>query len=142
MFKEFREFIMRGNVVDLAIGVIIGASFTDIVNSLVTDIINPIIGLLFGGQADFSNYFIPLGGQAAITLVEARASGPVLAYGAFLTAVINFLLIAFVLFLIVHFIRKIQLRSIEAQAEAAPAPTEPTLTERLLIEIRDLLAEK
>jgi large conductance mechanosensitive channel len=140
MLKEFREFIMRGNVVDLAIGVIIGASFTAIVNSLVNDIINPILGLLFGGQADFSNYFIPLGGQAATTLVEARASGPVLAYGAFLTAVINFLLIAFVLFLIVRFIRIIQVRSIEAQA--SPAPTEPTLTERLLIEIRDLLAEK
>ncbi|MBO9347484.1 large conductance mechanosensitive channel protein MscL [Chloroflexus sp. MS-CIW-1] len=138
MFKEFREFIMRGNVVDLAIGVIIGASFTAIVNSLVTDIINPIIGLLFGGRADFSDYFIPLGGQTATTLVEARASGPVLAYGAFLTAVINFLLIAFVLFLIVQFIRKIRLR----EAQASPAPTETTLTERLLIEIRDLLAAK
>ncbi|ABY35893.1 MAG TPA: large conductance mechanosensitive channel protein MscL [Chloroflexus aurantiacus] len=138
MIKEFREFISRGNVIDLAVGVIVGAAFTAIINSLVNDIINPLIGLLVGGRADFSNYFIPLAGQTATTLAEAQAAGPVLAYGSFLTAVINFLLIAFVVFMIVRTVNRMR-----SKPEAVPpAPPEPTPSERLLAEIRDLLARQ
>lgn len=138
MLKEFREFISRGNVIDLAVGVIIGAAFTAIINSLVNDIINPLIGLLVGGRADFSNYFIPLTGQTATTLAEAQAAGPVLAYGSFLTAVINFLLIAFVLFMIVRTVNRMRSKP----EVPPPAPPEPTPSERLLAEIRDLLAQR
>src|SRR5579872_6716762 len=99
MLKEFQEFAMKGNVVDLAIGVIIGAAFGAIINSLVGDIIMPIIGAVTGGL-DFSNYFIPLSSKvAASSLAEAKKEGAVLAWGNFLTIVINFLIIAFVLFL-------------------------------------------
>ncbi|WP_322822659.1 large conductance mechanosensitive channel protein MscL [Chloroflexus sp.] len=138
MLKEFREFISRGNVIDLAVGVIIGAAFTAIINSLVNDIINPLIGLLVGGRADFSNYFIPLAGQTATTLAEAQAAGPVLAYGSFLTAVINFLLIAFVVFMIVRTVNRMRSKP----EVPPPAPPEPTPSERLLAEIRDLLAQR
>lgn len=137
MLKEFRDFISRGSVLDLAVGVIIGAAFTAIINSLVDDIINPIIGLIIGGRADFRNYFIPLAGQTATTLAEAQAAGPVLAYGSFLTAVINFLLVAFVIFLIVRTANRIL-----AKPTAPTAPPEPTPSERLLAEIRDLLAKR
>ncbi|MDW8402772.1 large conductance mechanosensitive channel protein MscL [Chloroflexus sp.] len=140
MLKEFRDFISRGSVLDLAVGVIIGAAFTAIINSLVNDIINPIIGLIIGGRADFRNYFIPLAGQTATTLAEAQAAGPVLAYGSFLTAVINFLLVAFVIFLIVRTANRMAAKS--AEPAAPPAPPEPTPSERLLAEIRDLLAKR
>ncbi len=140
MLKEFREFISRGSVLDLAVGVIIGAAFTAIINSLVDDIINPIIGLIIGGRADFRNYFIPLAGQPATTLAEAQAAGPVLAYGSFLTAVINFLLVAFVIFLIVRTANRMLAKPTEPAAP--PAPSEPTPSERLLAEIRDLLARR
>ncbi len=140
MLREFREFISRGSVLDLAVGVIIGAAFTAIINSLVNDIINPIIGLLIGGRADFSNYFIPLAGQTATTLAEAQAAGPVLAYGSFITAVINFLLIALVVFLIARTANRLLTRP---AAPAAPSPPpEPSASERLLTEIRDLLAQR
>lgn len=144
MLKEFREFISRGSVLDLAVGVIIGAAFTAIINSLVNDIINPIIGLIIGGQADFRNYFIPLAGQTATTLAEAQAAGPVLAYGAFLTAVINFLLFALVVFLIVRLANRILPKPAEPAVPPAPpaAPPETVLSERLLAEIRDLLAKR
>lgn len=138
MIKEFREFISRGNVIDLAVGVIVGAAFTAIINSLVNDIINPLIGLLFGGRANFSNYFVPLAGQTATTLAEAQAAGPVLAYGSFLTAVINFLLIAFVLFMIVRTVNRMRSKP----DVPPPALPEPTPSERLLAEIRDLLAQR
>ncbi len=140
MLREFREFISRGSVLDLAVGVIIGAAFTAIINSLVNDIINPIIGLLIGGRADFSNYFIPLAGQTATTLAEAQAAGPVLAYGSFITAVINFLLIALVVFLIARTANRLLTRP-AAPAPPSPPP-EPTASERLLTEIRDLLAQR
>ncbi|MGQ9526968.1 MAG: large conductance mechanosensitive channel protein MscL [Chloroflexus sp.] len=138
MLKEFREFISRGNVIDLAVGVIIGAAFTAIINSLVNDIINPLIGLLFGGRANFSNYFIPLAGQTATTLAEAQAAGPVLAYGSFLTAVINFLLIAFVVFMIVRTVNRMRSKP----DVPSPVLPEPTPSERLLAEIRDLLVRR
>lgn len=137
MLNEFRTFINRGNVLDLAVGMIIGAAFTAIINSLVNDIINPLLGLLVGGRADMSNYFLPLAGQTATTLAEVRAAGPVLAYGSFLNAVINFLLVAFVIFLIVRTANRFNTKPVEP-----PAPPQPTPSERLLAEIRDLLAQR
>jgi large conductance mechanosensitive channel len=130
MLEEFKKFAMRGNVVDLAIGVIIGVAFGAIVNSLVGDIIMPVIGAVTGGL-DFSNYFVPLSSKVtADSLVEAKKQGAVLAWGNFLTLVINFIIIAFVLFLIV----KLMNRAIKKEAEKAPALTKQ---EQLLTEIRD-----
>ena len=132
MLEEFRKFALRGNVVDLAVGVIIGAAFGGIVQSLVADILMPIIGAVAGGL-DFSNHFIPLSSKVtADTLVEARKQGAVLAWGNFLTLVINFAIIAFVLFLVIRLVNRL------ARAEAAKAPA-PTRQEELLTEIRDLM---
>jgi large conductance mechanosensitive channel len=132
MLEEFKKFAMRGNVVDLAIGVIIGVAFGNIVNSLVADIIMPVVGAVTGGL-DFSNYFIRLSSKvSADSLVEAKKQGAVLAYGNFLTLVINFLIIAWVLFVI------IQLMNRFIQKEAAKTP--PTSKQEVLLtEIRDLL---
>ncbi|HVL77125.1 MAG TPA: large conductance mechanosensitive channel protein MscL [Noviherbaspirillum sp.] len=132
MLAEFKTFALRGNVMDLAVGVIIGAAFGRIVDSLVTDLIMPVVGLAVGGL-DFSNYFIPLAGQQAATLAEARAGGAVLAYGSFLTVALNFLILAFVIFLMVR-----QMNRLRAQTPPAPpaAPPEDVL---LLREIRDAL---
>jgi large conductance mechanosensitive channel len=132
MFDEFKKFALRGNVVDLAIGVIIGAAFGAVVNSLVVDIITPVIGAITGG-IDFSNYFIPLSSKVtAATLVEAKRQGAVLAWGNFITLVLNFAIIAFALFLVIrgmaHLIKK--------EAEKAPPMSKQ---EQLLSEIRDLL---
>jgi large conductance mechanosensitive channel len=131
MLAEFKKFAMRGNVVDLAIGVIIGASFGAIVQSVVADILMPIIGA--AGGLDFSNYFIRLSPKVtADSLVEARKQGAVLAWGNFLTVVINFLIVAWVLFLVVKLMNRVQ----RAEVEKAPALTKQ---EVLLTEIRDLL---
>jgi large conductance mechanosensitive channel len=135
MLKEFRDFAMRGNVVDLAVGVIIGAAFNGIVQSLVGDVIMPMIGALAGGL-DFSNYFLPLSAKVhAATLVDAKKEGAVLAWGSFLTVTLNFLIVAAVLFAVVKGINR--LRALEA-AEPAKAPP-PSRQEVLLTEIRDLL---
>lgn len=108
MFKEFKEFAMRGNVVDLAVGVIIGVAFGAIVNSLVTDIIMPPIGLLMGGL-DFKDLFVSLNGQVYPTLDAAKKAGaPVIAYGAFLNTIVNFLIVAFAIFLLVKQINRMQ----------------------------------
>jgi large conductance mechanosensitive channel len=132
MLEEFKKFAMRGNVVDLAIGVIIGAAFGSIVTSLVTDILMPVIGALTGGL-DFTNYFVRLSPKVtADSLVEAKKQGAVLAWGNFLTIVINFLIIAWVLFLIVNALNRLM------RAEAAKAPA-LSKQEVLLTEIRDLL---
>jgi large conductance mechanosensitive channel len=132
MLEEFRKFALRGNVVDLAVGVIIGAAFGGIIQSLVADILMPIIGAVAGGL-DFSNHFIPLSSKVtADTLVEAKKQGAVLAWGNFLTLVINFAIIAFVLFVVIRLVNRL------ARAEAAKAPA-PTRQEELLTEIRDLL---
>jgi large conductance mechanosensitive channel len=134
MLKEFREFAMKGNVVDLAVGVIIGAAFGAIVTSLVGDIIMPIIGAVTGGL-DFSNYYTPL--SKAVTagnLADAKKQGAVLAWGNFLTLTLNFIIIAFVLFLVIR-----AMNSLKRKEEAAPAPAKPTRQEELLAEIRDLL---
>jgi large conductance mechanosensitive channel len=140
MLKEFRDFAMKGNVVDLAIGVIIGAAFGKIVDSLVNDIIMPIIGAVTGGL-DFSNYFLPLVHKVnAPVLAEARRQGAVLAWGSFLTIVLNFLIVAFVLFLVVRGITILRKRLVHEQETAPPAP--PPRQEVLLEEIRDLLAKR
>jgi large conductance mechanosensitive channel len=134
MLKEFREFAMKGNVVDLAVGVIIGAAFGAIVSSLVGDIIMPIIGAITGGL-DFSNYFTPLAKSiTANNLVDAKKQGAVLAWGNFLTLTFNFLIIAFVLFNVIRVINKLKIGQ-----EAAPALAKPSRQEELLTEIRDLL---
>ncbi len=135
MLEEFKKFALRGNAIDLAIGVIIGAAFGAIVSSLVGDILTPIIGAVTGGL-DFSNHFVPLSSQVtADSLAEAKKQGAVLAWGSFLTIVINFLIIAAVLFLVVKLMNRL------IQAEAAKAP-EPTKQELLLTEIRDLLKDE
>jgi large conductance mechanosensitive channel len=134
MLKEFREFAMKGNVVDLAVGVIIGAAFGAIVNSLVGDIIMPVIGAITGGL-DFSNYFTPLAKSVtANNLADAKKQGAVLAWGSFLTLTLNFLIVAFVLFIVIRFINQLKRRE-----ETAPAPPKLTRQEELLTEIRDLL---
>jgi large conductance mechanosensitive channel len=117
MFKEFKEFVMRGNVIDLAVAVIIGASFGAIVTSLVNDIIMPPIGLLVG-KADFSNLFINLSGKSYATVAEAKAAGaPTLNYGMFLNALINFLILAFVIFLVVKQVNRFKHKSEDKVAE-------------------------
>ncbi len=132
MFEEFKKFALRGNVVDLAVGVIIGAAFGSIVSSLVGDIIMPLIGALTGGL-DFSNYFLPLSSKVtADTLVEAKKQGAVLAYGSFLTITLNFMIIAFVLFLVIRALGRL----LKKEAEKAPPVSKQEL---LLTEIRDLL---
>lgn len=137
MLKEFREFAMKGNVVDLAIGVIIGAAFGKIVESLVGDMVMPVFGALTGGL-DFSNYFIPLSGAVtADSLAEARKQGAVLAWGSFLTIVINFAIIAGALFMVVKGINRLKAQEVKKE-QAKPAPRQ----EMLLAEIRDLLARK
>ena len=134
MLEEFKKFALRGNVIDLAIGVIIGAAFSGIINSLVQDVITPIIGAIAGGL-DFSNYFTPLSSKVtADTLVEAKKQGAVLAWGSFITLCINFLIIAFILFLVVRAINKLVRRAKEEEK-----PAELSKTESLLAEIRDLL---
>jgi large conductance mechanosensitive channel len=132
MLEEFKKFALRGNVVDLAVGVIIGAAFGAIVSSLVGDVIMPIIGAVSGGL-DFSNYFIPLSSKVtADTLVEAKKQGAVLAYGSFLTVTLNFIIIACVLFLVIRALGKLMKKEAEK-------PAEPPKQELLLTEIRDLL---
>src|SRR5437660_8494972 len=135
MLEEFKKFALRGNVVDLAIGVIIGAAFGAIVNSLVADVLMPIIGAVTGGL-DFSNYFIRLSSRVtADSLAEAKKQGAVLAWGSFITLVINFLIIAFVLFLAIKGLSRLQ-----KQEAAKPAePPKPSAEVELLTEIRDLL---
>lgn len=133
MLEEFKKFVMRGNVVDLAVAVIIGAAFGAVVNSLVADIIMPAIGALTGGL-DFSNYFFPLSSKVTATaLADARKQGAVLAWGNFLTLIINFLIIAFALFLAVKAINRLK------KPEAPPAAPAPSRQEQLLAEIRDAL---
>ena len=128
MLKEFRDFAMRGNVIDLAVAVVIGAAFTAIVNSLVNDIIMPLVGVILGGL-DFTTLTITFGDA-------------VIAYGNFIQAIVNFLIVAFVLFLIVRSINQLQKRAAKEEAKAPPAPPEPSAEEKLLTEIRDLLKQK
>ncbi|MCX8996011.1 large conductance mechanosensitive channel protein MscL [Rhizobiaceae bacterium BDR2-2] len=136
MLNEFKAFIARGNVMDLAVGVIIGGAFGKIVSSLVDDIIMPVVGAIFGGF-DFSNYFFPLSSNVtASTLAAAREQGAVFAYGNFITVIINFMILAWIIFLMVKGVNRLR-TSIEKEQEAAPAP--PPADVQLLTEIRDLL---
>jgi large conductance mechanosensitive channel len=134
--RKFKKFALRGNVVDLAVGVIIGVAFGAIVSSLVGDIIMPIIGAVTGGL-DFSNYYLPLSAkvQAGLAYADAKKQGAVLGWGQFLTVTLNFLIIAWVLFLAIKGINKLQ----KPEPAAPAAPPEPPAEVRLLTEIRDLL---
>lgn len=135
MLKEFREFALKGNMVDLAIGVIIGTAFGGLVNSIVADIIMPIVGVITGG-IDFTNLYFQLAGNpVANDLEAARKAGATLAYGNFLTLFINFMIVAFVLFMVVKAMNRLKRK----QAEAAPAPSVTPQDIVLLTEIRDLL---
>ncbi len=136
MWREFREFAMRGNVIDLAVGIILGAAFTTIVNSLVNDLIMPPLGLLIGG-IDFSSFFVTLKGGSYPTLEAAKAAGAVtINYGLFVNAVIRFVIVAFAIFILVKQVNRLRLN--EPPAEPAPPP-EPPRQEVLLAEIRDFL---
>ena len=130
--SEFKEFALKGNVMDLAVGVIIGGAFGKIVDSLVGDLIMPIVGKIFGGL-DFNNYFIQLSGPAATTLVEAKKAGAVFAYGSFITIGINFIILAFIIFMMVKQINRMKREA----PSTAPAPTPEDVL--LLREIRDAL---
>ena len=134
ILKEFREFAVRGNVVDLAVGVIIGAAFGAIVTSLVADIIMPVIGAATGGL-DFSNHFTPLSKAVTATnLADAKKQGAVLAWGNFITLTLNFIIVAFVLFLVIRLVNQLK-----RKYEGAPAAAKLSRQEELLTEIRDLL---
>lgn len=133
MASEFKAFISKGNVMDLAVGVIIGAAFGKIVDSLVNDIIMPIVGKIFGGL-DFSNMYFPLNNQdVGLALVEAKKAGAVLAYGNFITIVLNFIILAFVIFQMVKMVNRMK--------KAEPPPAAPTTPDEVLLlrEIRDSL---
>jgi large conductance mechanosensitive channel len=130
--SEFKEFAMKGNVIDLAVGVIIGGAFGKIVDSIVGDLIMPLVGKVLGGL-DFSNYFIPLAGQTATNLADAKKAGAVFAYGSFITVAINFIILAFIIFMMVK-----QINRLKKQAPP-PAPAAPPEEVVLLREIRDSL---
>jgi large conductance mechanosensitive channel len=129
---EFKEFAVKGNVIDLAVGVIIGGAFGKIVDSIVGDLIMPVVSKIFGGL-DFSNYFVPLAGQTATTLAEAKKGGAVFAYGNFITVALNFLILAFIIFVMVKQINRLK--------KSAPPPEPPAPPEEvvLLRDIRDAL---
>ena len=137
--QEFKEFAVKGNVVDLAVGVIIGGAFGKIVDSVVGDLIMPVVGRIFGGL-DFNNYFIPLAGQTATTLVEAKKLGAVFAYGSFITILLNFIILAFIIFMMIRQMNRLTASKPEpVAAAAAPITPEDVL---LLREIRDSLKNK
>jgi large conductance mechanosensitive channel len=132
---EFKEFAAKGSVIDLAVGVIIGGAFGKIVDSLVSDIIMPLVSRVFGGL-DFSNYYVPLAGQAAATLADAKKGGAVFAYGSFITVALNFVILAFIIFMMVKQINRLK--------KAEPPPATPATAEDILLlrEIRDALAAR
>lgn len=135
MLNEFKAFLMKGNVMDLAVGIIIGAAFTAIVNSLVGDLINPIIGLILGG-VNFSDMFLDLSGTAPASLAAAKESGAaVFAYGAFITALINFVIIGFVVFMLVKFMNRLMPKKAEVAAEPA-GPSDNDLLKEILIALK------
>jgi large conductance mechanosensitive channel len=143
MLEEFKKFAMKGNVIDLAVGVIIGGAFGRIVDSLVQDVIMPPVGKLFGGL-DFANYYLPLNGQPyGLPLAEAKKAGAVLAYGNFLTILLNFLILAFVIFQMVRLMNRLHQpfnRTLEEEKAAEPAPPPEEIV--LLREIRDSLRNR
>lgn len=139
MLKEFKEFIARGNVMDMAVGIIMGAAFTAIVNSMVGDVIMPVIGVMTSG-VDFADKFISLDGESYASLKAATDAGaPVLTYGLFINAVINFIIVAFVIFMLVKGVNKLKKEAEDPKSKDAPPPPKDIV---LLTEIRDLLAKK
>jgi large conductance mechanosensitive channel len=139
MMDEFKQFAMRGNVIDLAVGVIIGGAFGRIVESLVQDVIMPPIGRLVGGL-DFANYYIPLNGQVTgMALAEAKKAGAVIAYGNFLTILLNFVILAFIIFQMVRLMNRMRRHVMPEEAAKAPATPEDIV---LLREIRDALVSR
>jgi len=134
MLKEFKEFAMRGNVVDMAVGIIIGAAFGKIVTSLVNDMIMPPIGLALG-SVDFSNLFVSLGGDFATVAAAETAGAPIIKYGVFINTVLDFTIVAFAIFLVIKGLNKLK----RQQAAQPPAPPAPSAQEKLLTEIRDVL---
>jgi large conductance mechanosensitive channel len=139
MLKEFKEFAMRGNVVDMAVGIVIGAAFGKIITSLVNDVIMPPIGLLMG-NVDFSNLFVSLGmTQPYTSVAEAEAAGaPIIKYGIFINTVLDFVIVAFAIFLVIRGLNKLKRRQ---EAAPPPPPPGPTPDQKLLTEIRDLLQQ-
>jgi large conductance mechanosensitive channel len=139
MLKEFKEFAMRGNVIDMAIGVIIGAAFGKIVTSLVNDILMPPIGLLMGNM-DFSNLFVNLSGSAYPSVAAAEAAGaPIVKYGLFINTVLDFVIVAFVIFMVIRTINRLRKKQ---EAAPPPAPPAPSAEVKLLTEIRDALQRR
>lgn len=142
MFSEFKEFIARGNVMDMAVGIIMGAAFTAIVNSAVGDLIMPVIGMVTSG-VDFADQFISLDGNAYATLAAAKEAGAaVVTYGVFFNAIINFLIVSFVIFMLVKGVNRLKRAAEEEQAPEPEAPAAPAEDVVLLQEIRDLLAKQ
>jgi large conductance mechanosensitive channel len=140
IFKEFKEFALRGNVVDMAVGIVIGAAFSTIVKSMVNDIIMPPIGVVTGG-VDFSNLFIPLNGEHYDSLVQAQKAGaPTLNYGMFINNIISFLIVAFVLFMVIKGMN--QLRRLQAEKPEEDEDVPPSPEVQLLTEIRDALVDQ
>ncbi len=138
---EFKKFIARGNVIDLAVGIVIGAAFTAIVQSLVKDVVNPLLGVVTG-NLDFSNYFLALNGQVYETLAQAREAGaPVLAWGSFVTAIINFMIIAWAVFLLIKAVNKIEDLVDGDEDVGVEAKSKPLSVEDLLTQIRDEMRE-
>jgi large conductance mechanosensitive channel len=139
MLEDFKKFVMRGNVLDLAVAVIIGAAFNKIIGSLVDDLLMPVIGAVFGGL-DFSNYYLALSSSVVghPAYADAKKMGAVLGFGSFITVVINFLIVAFMIFLVIRAVEHVTPKA----AEAPAAPPAPPREEVLLEEIRDLLAKK
>lgn len=136
MLSDFKAFISKGNVMDLAVGVIIGGAFGKIVDSLVGDVVMPVIAKILGGGVDFSNIYLPLAGQASnLGLADAKKAGAVMAIGNFATVVINFLILAFVIFMLVRWVTAMMPKP----APAPAPPAGPSAEEKLLTEIRDLL---
>ena len=136
--KEFKEFALKGNVMDLAVGVIIGAAFKTIVDSVVNDLIMPIVGVFF--KSDFSNLYIPLSSKipAGLPLADAKKLGPVFAWGNFISVVINFIILAFIIFLIIKGMNRLKRK----EQDVPPSPPGPSSTDQLLIDIRDELRKK
>lgn len=138
ILDEFRNFAVKGNVVDMGVGIVIGAAFTSIVNSFVKDIINPVLGVITGG-INFSNYFVALGPGEFATLAEAQAAGAATVnYGLFVNSIISFLIVAWTLFFVIKATNRLRKRAEEAPA--SPSTPEPAADVRLLTEIRDILA--
>lgn len=142
MLKEFKEFALKGNLIDMAVAFVMGAAFVKLSTAFIEDLIMPLVGKLSGGM-DFTNKFFALSDKVVSTnLVEAKKEGAVIAYGDFLTIGINFLIVAFVMFLVVKAIGKAKALAAKQEAAAPAAPPAPTAEEKLLVEIRDLLKQK